>query len=82
MVGMTAIAPRQPPVLVLISGLQGTGKSTLAAAVAAALDAEQTMLAAETLAEGRNVVVECDGTRAASGLGSGRGSTGRNLHRG
>lgn len=29
------------PVLVLISGLQGTGKTTLAAAVAAALEADQ-----------------------------------------
>ena len=56
---MTDVAHRDLPVLVLISGLQGTGKTTLAAAVAAALDADQTMLAAETLAEGRNVVVEC-----------------------
>lgn len=58
MVGMTNRAQARP-VLVLISGLQGTGKTTLAAAVAAALEADQTMLPAETLAEGRNVVVEC-----------------------
>lgn len=58
MVGMTNRAQARP-VLVLISGLQGTGKTTLAAAVAAALEADRTMLPAEPLAEGRNVVVEC-----------------------
>lgn len=59
MVDMTTAALRDRPVLVLVSGLQGTGKTTLAAGVAAELKAVQTMLAAETLAEGRNVVVEC-----------------------
>jgi 2-phosphoglycerate kinase len=59
MVDMTGVAQRDRPVLVLISGLQGTGKTTLAVAVAAALEADQTMLVAETLVEGRNVVVEC-----------------------
>lgn len=57
--GMINVAQRNRPVLVLISGVQGAGKTTLAAAVATALEADQTMLAAETLAEGRNVVVEC-----------------------
>lgn len=56
---MTGAAEWDRPVLVLISGLQGTGKTTLAVGVAAALGADQTMLAAETLADGRNVVVEC-----------------------
>jgi len=56
---MTNVAQLDRPVLILISGLQGTGKSTLAARVAAALEADQTMVAAESLAEGRNVVVEC-----------------------
>ncbi|GAB3927844.1 hypothetical protein GCM10027613_44220 [Microlunatus endophyticus] len=58
MVDMVNGAQRGRPVLILISGLQGTGKTTLAAAVAASLEADQTMLATETLAEGRSAVVE------------------------
>lgn len=59
MVSMAMVASRDNhPVLVVITGVQGTGKSTLAARVATALGAQVTMLAAEALSEGSSVVVE------------------------
>ena len=49
----------QAPVLFLISGLEGTGKTTLAAELTREFAATATMLPGQVLAGGTSVVIEC-----------------------
>lgn len=48
-----------PAILVLVSGVQGSGKTTLGTAVARDLGALQTMVVDEPLARGARVLIEC-----------------------